>query len=90
MTDVLKFFGKAKRATDANGNPIVVNGQVLQIPENFDLQSQIDAAHQSTKKAKGGAERWLESHFPHGATGDPQRQEGYFGGFDPRFTDAGN
>jgi len=87
MADPLRFFGKAVRATDAKGNPIIVNGQFLQIPENFSLQSQIDAAHQMTK---GNGERWLEGHFPQGATGDPQRQEGYFGGFDPRFTDAGN
>ncbi|WP_159731881.1 hypothetical protein [Methylosinus sp. Ce-a6] len=89
MTDIVAFFGIAVRAADRNGNPIFVNGQQLLIPEAFGLQSQINAAHyQSTFKDSGLS--WFSLHYAQGASGDPQRQGGYSGGFDPRFTDAGN
>ncbi len=67
----------------------MVNGRPLLIPENFDLQNEINAAHYSATQPKG-PQSWFEAHYSQGSAGDPQRQAGYSGGFDPRYTDAGN
>ena len=89
MSDTITYFGSPKRATYRDGKPIVVNGRPLLIPENFDLQDEINAAHYATTRPEGPG-NWFEAHYSHGSSGDPQRQAGYSGGFDPRYTDGGN
>ncbi len=37
-----------------------------------------------------GRESWFSRHYAQGSSGDPQRQAGYSGGFDPRYTEGGN
>jgi hypothetical protein len=90
MADTIRYFGNPVRATYPNGDPIVVNGRPLLIPENFDLQSQINAAHFKAGEGPGSLAIWLRTHYALGSSGDPQRQAGHSGGFDPRYTDAGN
>ena len=89
MADNITYFGDPKRATFPNGQPIVVNGRPLLIPENFDLQNEINAAHYASTRPEG-PDSWIKAHYSHGSAGDPQRQAGYSGGFDPRYTDGGN
>lgn len=89
MADTITYFGDPVHATDRNGKPIVVNGRPLLVPENFDLQSEINAAHYAATRPEGPAS-WIEAHYAHGSAGDPQRRAGYSGGFDPRYIDAGN
>src|SRR6266550_4289440 len=90
MTDTTTYFGNAVPATYPDGSPIIVNGRTLLIPETYSLQQQIDAAHFQKSIGPESAERWFFQHFPPGGSGDPQRQAGWSGGFDARFTDAGN
>src|SRR5579864_3268583 len=93
MADTTTYFGKAVPATYPDGTPIIVNGRPLLLPENYSLQQQIDAAHfQATRGpiAEPFVWAWFSNHFPPGGSGDPQRQAGWSGGFDARFTDAGN
>src|SRR5262249_30227919 len=80
------YFGNPKRATYPDGKPVIVNGRPLLIPENFDLQNEINAAHYAASSFLP----WIYAHYALGSRGDPQRQAGYSGGFDPRYTDAGN
>ena len=61
----------------------------LLVPENFDLQNEMNAARYAATQAYG-LQSWFAHHYAHGSSGDPQRQAGYSGGFDPRYTDAGN
>jgi hypothetical protein len=65
------------------------NGRPLLVPENFDLQNEMNAARYAATQVHG-LSSWFPSHYAHGSSGDPQRQAGYWGGFDPRYTDAGN
>jgi hypothetical protein len=90
MADTITYFGNPVRATYPNGDPVVVNGRPLLIPENFDLQREINAAHHAA--AGSFLQLWfhLHQHYALGSSGDPQRQAGHSGGFDPRYTDAGN
>jgi hypothetical protein len=89
MADTTTYFGNAVPANYPDGRPIIVNGRPLLIPErNYSLQQQIDAAHFAA--SKGLAREWFLNHFPAGGSGDPQRQAGSSGGFDARYTDAGN
>jgi hypothetical protein len=94
MADTTTYFGNAVRATYPDGSLIIVNGRPLLIPEkNYSLQQQIDAArYQASRGLAAGAltKEWFLQHFPAGGSGDPQRQAGWSGGFDARFTDAGN
>ena len=53
MTDNITYFGDPVRATDRNGKPIMVNGRPLLIPENFDLQNEINAAHYAATRPEG-------------------------------------
>ena len=46
MTDSTTYFGDPIRATYPNGDLIIVNGRPLLIPPNFNLQNEINAAHQ--------------------------------------------
>ena len=91
MPDTIGYFGNPVPATYPNGDPIIVNGRRLLIPENFSLQNEINAAHAAASRPW-----WTLSllpwaaHYALGASGDPQRQAGYSGGFDPTYTDAGN
>jgi hypothetical protein len=89
MADTITYFGNPRRATFADGKPIVVNGRPLLIPENFDLQNEMNGARYAAAQLRGLAS-WFPQHYAHGSSGDPQRQAGYWGGFDPRYTDAGN
>jgi hypothetical protein len=89
MADTITYFGEPTRAIFPNGQSIVVNGRPLLIPENFDLQNEINAAHYAATRPEGPSS-WIEAHYSHGSAGDPQRQAGNSGGFDPRYTDAGN
>jgi hypothetical protein len=89
MADTITYFGNPKRATFADGRPIVVNGRPLLIPENFDLQNEMNGARYAAAQLNGLAS-WFPHHYAHGSGGDPQRQAGYWRGFDPRYTDAGN
>jgi hypothetical protein len=88
MADTTTYFGKAVPATYPDGSPIIVNARPLLIPENYSLQQQADAA--GVQAAKGNVDDWFFDHFQPGGRGDPQRQTGWSGGFDPRFRDAGN
>jgi hypothetical protein len=93
MADTIRYFGDPVPATYPNGEPIIVNGRRLLIPQNFDLQTQINAASNfKSPQRLDSLWRWLWflDHFPPGSSGDPQRRAGYSGGFDPRYTDAGN
>jgi hypothetical protein len=94
MTDTTTYFGNAVPATYPDGSPIIVNGRPLLIPEkNYSLQQQIDAArYQASRGLAAGflTREWFLQHFPAGSSGDPQRQAGWSGGFDARYTDAGN
>ena len=89
MADTITYFGDPKRATYPDRKPIVVNGRPLLIPENFDLQNEVNAARYAAKSLPVPF-LWFLAHYAHGSAGDPQRQAGYSGGFDPRYTDAGN
>lgn len=89
MADTITYFGNPIYATDRNGQPIVVNGRPLLIPENFGLQNEINAAHYAATQSDG-PEDWFKAHYSYGSAGDPQRQAGYSGGFDPRYTDGAN
>jgi hypothetical protein len=89
MADTITYFGDPKRATYPDGKPVIVNGRPLLIPEKFDLQNEINAARYAPTMWLG-PERWFLAHYAHGSAGDPQRQAGYSGGFDPRYTDGGN
>jgi hypothetical protein len=90
MADTTSYFGNAVPATYPNGSPIIVNGRPLLIPETYSLQQQIDAAHFQRTIGLDSVVNWFFQHFPPGGSGDPQRQAGWSGGFDARFTDAGN
>ncbi|WP_426425322.1 hypothetical protein [Bradyrhizobium genosp. A] len=91
MADTITFFGNAVLATYPDGTPIIVNGRPLLVPQqNYSLQQQIDAAHYQATIGASAVSAWFVRHFPPGGSGDPQRQAGVSGGFDPRFTDAGN
>jgi len=90
MTDSITYFGDPVRATCANGDLIIVNGRPLLIPPNFKLQNEINAALFKAGKGVGALSDWLLGHYALGSSGDPQRQAGHWGGFDPRYTDAGN
>jgi hypothetical protein len=89
MADTITYFGEPKRATYPDNTSVIVNGRPLLIPENFDLQNEINAAHYAAN-SPDGASSWFKTHFARGSSGDPQRQAGRSGGFDPRYTDAGN
>ena len=89
MADNITYFGDPVRATYPDGKAIVVNGRSLLIPENFDLQNEINASHYAATRPEGPSS-WIEAHYSHSSAGDPQRQAGYSGGFDPRYTDGGN
>ena len=84
MADTIRYFGDPVPATYPNGEPIVVNGRQLLIPQNFSLQNEINAAHYKSPWL------WFRTHYALGSSGDPQRQAGHSEGFDPRYTDAGN
>jgi hypothetical protein len=88
MSDTITYFGNPVRATYPNGDPIIMNGRFLLIPENFSLQNEINAAHYAASRYMWYP--WSRVHYALGSSGDPQRQAGYSGGFDPRYTDAGN
>jgi hypothetical protein len=88
MADTITYFGNPIRATYPNGDPIIVNGRFLLVPENFNLQNEINAAHYAASRHLWYP--WSRLHYALGSSGDPQRQAGYSGGFDPRYTDAGN
>jgi len=88
MADTITYFGKAMPATYPDGSPIIVNGRPLLIPEK--LRS-ADADQCGSLQQSGGLPAsWFLRHYLPSSSGDPQRQAGYSGGFDPRFTDAGN
>jgi len=53
MSDTITYFGDPKRATYPDGKPIIVNGRPLLIPENFDLQNEINAAAYSATRPLG-------------------------------------
>ena len=89
MADTTTYFGDPVRATFPDGKPVIVNGRPLLIPENFDLQNEMNAARYAATQVHGPFS-WFQDHYAHGSSGDPQRQAGYWGGFDPRYTDAGN
>ncbi len=89
MADTITYFGDPVGATYPDGKPIIVNGRPLLIPENFNLQSEINAAHYAATRTLGPS-GWFGRHYAQGSSGDPQRQAGHSGGFDPRYTDAGN
>jgi hypothetical protein len=89
MADSITYFGDPVHATYPDGKPIVVNGRPLLIPENFDLQNEMNAARYAATQVYGPFS-WFQNHYAQGSSGDPQRQAGYSGGFDPRYTDAGN
>ena len=84
MAHTIRYFGDPVPATYPNGEPIVVNGRQLLIPQNFSLQNEINAAHYKSPWL------WFRTHYALGSSGDPQRQAGHSEGFDPRYTDAGN
>jgi hypothetical protein len=88
MVDSITYFGNPISATYPNGDSIIVNGRRLLIPENFSLQNEVNAANFAA--SEGVLEPWFVAHYAFGSSGDPQRQAGYSGGFDPRYTDAGN
>jgi len=90
MADTTTYFGNAVLATYPDGSPIIVNGRPLLIPETYSLQQQIDAAHFRRSIGPLSVREWFLQHFPPGGSGDPQRQAGWSGGSDARFTDAGN
>ena len=90
MANTIKYFGNPIPATYPNGDPIIVNGQPLLIPENFDLQNEINAAHSKAAEGKVSLALWFGRHYLLGSSGDPQRQAGHSGGFDPRYIDSGN
>jgi hypothetical protein len=71
MADNITYFGDPVGATYPDGQPIVVNGRPLLIPENFDLQNEINAAHYAAMRVLG-RERWFGTHYAHGSSGDPQ------------------
>ena len=89
MADNVTYFGDPVGATYPDGTPIVVNGRPLLVPENFDLQNEVNAAHYAATRTLGPTE-WFVRHYAQGSSGDPQRQAGHSGGFDPRYTDGGN
>jgi len=90
MADSITYFGDPIRATYPNGDLIIVNGRPLLIPPSFNLQNQINAAHSKAGEGNDALLFWLLWHYALGSSGDPQRQAGHSGGFDPRYTDAGN
>jgi hypothetical protein len=90
MPDSITYFGDPIRATYPNGDLIIVNGRPLLIPPNFNLQNEINAAHYASTRSPLPLTSWFDAHCALGSHGDPQRQAGYSGGFDPRYTDAGN
>jgi len=90
MTDSTTYFGDPIRATYPNGDLIIVNGRPLLIPPNFNLQNEINAAHYAATQLPSSLTLWFKAHYALGSHGDPQRQAGYSGGFDSRYTDAGN
>jgi hypothetical protein len=90
MADTITYFGNPVRATYPNGDPIIVNGRPLLIPSNFNLQNEINAAYYAATGFHLPVGSWFGLHYAPGSSGDPQRQAGYSGGFDARYTDAGN
>jgi hypothetical protein len=90
MADNTTYFGDPVHATYPDGRPIVVNGRPLLIPENFDLQNEINASNYAATRSLEPTIWWFAKHYAQGSSGDPQRQAGYSGGFDPRYTDGGN
>jgi len=90
MADSITYFGDPIRATYPNGDLIIVNGRPLLIPPNFNLQNEINAAHYAATRLPPSLTWWFDAHYALGSHGDPQRQAGYSGGFDSRYTDAGN
>jgi len=90
MADTIKYFGNPVPATYPNGDTIIVNSRPLLIPQNFDLQTQINAARFRSTQGKGSLLGWFLEYYPPGSSADPQRQAGYSGGFDPRYTDVAN
>ena len=79
MADTITYFGEPKRATYPDNTPVIVNGRPLLIPENFDLQDEINAAHYAATSPEG-ASSWFKTHFARGSSGDPQRRAGRSGG----------
>jgi hypothetical protein len=71
MADTITYFGDPKRATYPDGKPVVVNGRPLLIPENFDLQNEINAARYAATMLLGPGP-WFFAHYAHGSLGDPQ------------------
>jgi hypothetical protein len=90
MPDSITYFGDPIRATYPNGDLIIVNGRPLLIPPNFNLQNEINAAHYAATRLYPLRTLWFGAHYALGSHGDPQRQAGYSGDFDSRYTDAGN
>ncbi len=90
MADTTTYFGNAVPATYPDGGPIIVNGRPLLLPQNFDLRTQINAARFQSTQNLGSLAGWFYEHYAPGSSGDPQRQAGYSGGFDPTYTDGGN
>ena len=90
MADTIKYFGNPVPATYPNGDPVIVNGRPLLIPQNFDLQTQFNAASFKSTQNWLDLYGWFLQHYPPGGSGDPQRQAGISGGFDPRYTDVAN
>jgi hypothetical protein len=88
MADTITYFGNPVRATFPNGDLIIVNGRPLLIPPNFNLQNEVHAARYAAKWPSPFLEWWFDTHYAPGSSGDPQRQAGYSGGFDPRFTEC--
>ncbi len=54
MADTITYFGDPKQATYPDGKPVIVNGRPLLIPENFDLQNEINAASYAATHRNAG------------------------------------
>jgi hypothetical protein len=64
MADTITYFGDPIRATYPNGGPIIVNGQPLLIPPNFNLQTEINAAHYAATRPFPFLDLWFLSTTP--------------------------
>ncbi len=62
MADTITYFGSAVPATYPDGTSIIVNGRQLLIPQNFDLQTQIDAARFQSTQNPGSLLAWFYGH----------------------------
>src|SRR5690349_20004596 len=70
------LFVDPVRATLPEGKPVIVNGRPHLIPDNLDLQNEMNAARYAATQVHG-LSSWFPSHYAHGSSGDPQRQAGY-------------